>query len=63
MIDVFMVSILVALVNLGTLAYVEPGIGAVYFSGVVITTMVAASSFDPRLIWDSLEQGDGRRSS
>ena len=63
MIDVFMVSILVALVNLGALAYVEPGIGAVYFSAVVITTMCAAASFDPRLIWDSLEHGDGRRSS
>jgi len=63
MIDVFMVSILVALVNLGALADVRPGLGAAYFSAVVIITMFAASSFDPRLIWDSLEHGDGRRSS
>ena len=53
MIDMFMVSILVALVNLGALATVEPGAGAPYFCGVVILTMLAAASFDPRLIWDN----------
>jgi len=53
MIDMFMVSILVALVNLGALATVEPGAGAPYFCGVVILTMLAAGSFDPRLIWDN----------
>lgn len=63
MIDVFMVSILVALVNLGALAVVEPGLGAVFFCSVVIVTMFAAASFDPRLIWDSLEDGDDRRPS
>ena len=56
MIDVFMVSILVALVNLGVLAQVEPDLGAAFFCAVVIITMFAASSFDPRLIWDDLEQ-------
>ncbi len=59
MIDVFMVSILVALVNLGVIAQVEPGLGAAFFCAVVIATMFAAGSFDPRLIWDSLEKSDG----
>lgn len=59
MIDMFMVSILAALVNLGALALVEPGPGATYFAAVVILTMFAAMSFDPRLIWDNMEKKDG----
>lgn len=59
MIDMFMVSILAALVNLGALALVEPGPGAPYFAAVVILTMLAAQSFDPRLIWDKMEKIDG----
>ena len=53
MIDMFMLSILVALVQLGWLATIEPGPGATCFAAVVILTMFAASSFDPRLIWDN----------
>ncbi len=53
MIDIFMLSILVALVQLGALATIEPGIGAVSFAAVVITTMIAAMTFDPRLMWDA----------
>ncbi|OWJ68317.1 paraquat-inducible protein A [Inquilinus limosus] len=53
MIDIFMISILVALVQLGQLATIEPGIGAVSFAAVVIVTMIAAMTFDPRLIWDA----------
>lgn len=56
MIDVFVISILVALVKLGTLATIEAGAGALAFCGVVVVTMFAAMSFDPRLIWDALEQ-------
>ena len=52
MIDVFMISILVGLVRLGSIATIEPGIGAIAFAAVVITTMIAASCFDPRLMWD-----------
>lgn len=52
MIDVFLVGILVALVNLGALATVRPGAGAVFFAAAVVLTMLAAMSFDPRLIWD-----------
>ena len=55
MIDIFMESILVALVQFGTLASVYPGPGAVAFAGVVILTMLAAQSFDPRLMWDSAQ--------
>jgi paraquat-inducible protein A len=53
MIDIFMESILVALVQFGQLASVYPGPGAIAFAGVVILTMLAAHSFDPRLMWDS----------
>ena len=54
MIDIFMKSILVALVQFGRLASVFPGPGAIAFSAVVILTMLAARSFDPRLMWDNL---------
>ncbi|GGF12645.1 paraquat-inducible membrane protein A [Aliidongia dinghuensis] len=53
MIDIFTVSILVALVQLGELATIEPGIGAVSFAAVVIITMIAAMIFDSRLMWDA----------
>ena len=52
MVDIFLVGILVALVNLGALATVRPGVGAVFFGAAVVLTMLAAMSFDPRLIWD-----------
>jgi len=59
MIDVFMVSILIALVKLGNLATIEPGIGVTSFAGVVVITMIASHAFDPRLIWDQLEENNG----
>ena len=55
MVDVFVVAILVALVQLGPIAGVEAGPGALYFGGVVVLTMFAAEAFDPRLIWDRSE--------
>jgi paraquat-inducible protein A len=55
MIDIFMESILVALVQFGGLVTIDPGIGALYFAGVVVLTMFAAESFDPRLMWDAAE--------
>ncbi len=58
MIDVFMISILTALVRLGFLAEVTPQVGAVAFAAVVIITMFAAASFDPRLMWDAAEAGE-----
>ncbi|MCX2982663.1 hypothetical protein EYC98_17515 [Halieaceae bacterium IMCC14734] len=59
MVDVFVVAILVALVHLGGLLVIRPGIAAVSFAGVVIVTMLAAHSFDPRLLWDKEEQNNG----
>jgi paraquat-inducible protein A len=56
MVDVYVVTILVAMVNLGALATIDAGPAAVYFCGVVIITMFAAMSFDPRLIWDHCEE-------
>ena len=61
MIDIFMISILVALVKLGSIATIEPGTGATAFAAVVILTMFAAMSFDPRLIWDTMEDHHERR--
>ena len=61
MVDVYVVTILVALVHLGSLASVEAEIGAFFFGAVVVLTMFAAQSFDPRLIWDRMrseEMGD-----
>ena len=52
MVDIFMVSILIALVRLGNLAEITPGVGAMAFASVVVLTMLSAMSFDPRLIWD-----------
>lgn len=58
MIDVFVVSILVALVHLTGLLVIRPGAAAVAFAGVVIVTIVAAESFDPRIIWDQQEKNN-----
>src|SRR5256885_674427 len=52
MLDVFLVAILVSLVKLGDLAKVIPGPGLIAFTGVVVFTMLASASFDPRLIWE-----------
>ncbi len=56
MIDVFMISILTAMVRMGKLVSVYPGPGAVAFCAVVVLTMLAAMSFDPRLMWDAAAQ-------
>jgi paraquat-inducible protein A len=56
MLDMFVVSIMVALVQLGAVATVEPRIGATFFAAVVLLTIFAAQSFDPRLIWDAMEE-------
>jgi len=59
MTDIYVVTILVALVSLGNLATIEAGVGAIYFAGVVVATMLAAESFDPRLIWDRARESNG----
>ncbi len=55
MLDIFVIAILVALVNFGNIASIEAGSGAVAFCCVVILTMLAAVTFDPRLIWDNTD--------
>lgn len=55
MVDIFVVTILVALVHLGGLATIHAGPGAIFFGAVVVITIFAAMSFDPRLIWDTEE--------
>ena len=60
MLDLFMISILATLVDLGSVATVEPGTGATAFATVVVLTMFAAMTFDPRLIWDLQENTDDR---
>lgn len=56
MVDIFMISLLAALVQLGTIASIQAQIGAVAFASVVVITMLASESFDPRLIWDAAGQ-------
>ncbi|SFI34199.1 paraquat-inducible protein A [Collimonas sp. OK307] len=55
MLDIFVVAILAALVRAGKLATISLGSGALAFSSVVVLTMLASLSFDPRLLWDSLD--------
>lgn len=55
MLDIFVIAILVALVSFGSLASIEAGAGAMAFAAVVVLTMLAAITFDPRLIWDNTD--------
>ncbi len=56
MLDVFVVVILVGMVRFGAFASVRPEPGLLAFGGVVIATMLASASFDPRLIWPHPEE-------
>jgi len=58
MTDIYVVTVLVALVQMGNLATITAGWGALFFGAVVVLTIFAARSFDPRLIWDRLENGE-----
>jgi paraquat-inducible protein A len=60
MTDVFVVAILVAVVQLGSALSIHPGAAAISFAGVVILTMLAATSFDPRLIWDAAGRAEAK---
>ncbi|HEX2831293.1 MAG TPA: paraquat-inducible protein A [Burkholderiales bacterium] len=60
MLDIYVIALLVALVQLKAVATINAGPAALAFAAVVVLTMVAAMSFDPRLIWDPLENNDGR---
>jgi paraquat-inducible protein A len=56
MLDIYVVTILVSLVQLQLVATVTPGNGALAFGAVVVLTMLATMSFDPRLLWDSARE-------
>ncbi len=60
MVDIFVITIMAALIQLGGLAKFTAGPAAIYFSAVVVLTILAAESFDPRLIWDHVEDDDDR---
>jgi paraquat-inducible protein A len=60
MLDVFVDTFTVALVQLQPLMSVEPGAGVLFFAAVVVLTMMAAKSFDPRLIWDPTATTESR---
>lgn len=63
MVDIFVVAILVTMVQLGNYMRVTPGPGALAFAAVVILTMFAAMSFDPKLLWDELERDEPNNNS
>jgi len=56
MLDVFLLAVLVALVKLEQLATILPGTGLVAFTAMVVLTILATLSFDPRLIWNETEE-------
>jgi paraquat-inducible protein A len=59
MLDVYVITVLVALVQFSALATIKAGPAAIAFGAVVVLTMLAARSFDPRLIWDATEKSHG----
>ncbi|MCB1756657.1 MAG: paraquat-inducible protein A [Gammaproteobacteria bacterium] len=60
MVDIYVIALLVALVQFGNIATVHAGVGSLSFAAVVILTMFAAHTFDPRLIWDVMEHTHDR---
>ena len=55
MVDIFVITLLTSLVQFGGLTTIHPEIAASFFAATVVVTMLAAQSFDPRLMWDALE--------
>lgn len=53
MLDIFLLAVMVAIIKFNPWTFVEPGIGSFMFAGVVIFTMLASASFDPRLLWEN----------
>lgn len=60
MLDIYVVTLLVALVQLKSFAAIEAGPGAMAFGAVVVLTLLSANSFDPRFIWDFTDTTDDR---
>lgn len=55
MVDIYVITIMAALVHVGAIANFSVGPAAIYFAAVVTLTMIASMTFDPRLIWDAME--------
>lgn len=55
MVDIFVITVTTALLRMGLIASIDAGIGIFFFGAVVVLTMFAAETFDPRLIWDAME--------
>jgi len=60
MLDIYVITMLVALVQFQALATIQAGNAAIAFGAVVVLTMFAAMAFDPRLMWDEVEQDHAR---
>jgi paraquat-inducible protein A len=56
MVDIFVVTLMAALIQIQGLMVIEAGLGALAFGTVVVLTILAAMAFDPRLIWDNMEK-------
>jgi paraquat-inducible protein A len=61
MLDIFVITVSVALVRFDAMAMMAPRPGALAFCAVVVLTMIAALEFDPRLIWDPIKDKNGVR--
>ena len=61
MVDVFVVALLAALIQLGALTTIQPGPAGMAFAAMVLLTMFAATSFDPKLIWSPVDTDEGHR--
>ena len=55
MVDVFVVAILTALIQMGSLMSIYPGTASLSFCAVVVLTMLSANSFDSRYLWESTD--------
>jgi len=55
MLDVFVITLTVALMRFKSLAVITPSPNALAFASVVVLTMIASMQFDPRLMWDNIE--------
>lgn len=58
MLDVFVVALMVGIVQMPGFASIKPGFGIIAFGMVVVLTMLASMSFDPRLLWDAMYKVD-----
>lgn len=63
MLDIYVIAILMAIVNLGFVTKVKTGPASIFFTLVVISTLLASHSFDTRLLWDNKKDTNGSSNS